>query len=215
MFAEHGNVLEVAIIKDKRTGNQQGACYAVILCFLCNSASCLQCKNLHLIFAHHVIGAHMVRSCTVFLCLVFRYLCSTLLGASLQQAGVVDDSYRDRGMKGRDNEVLFASKTYHVLGSSLTEEILFFLIPVQSIADEEFHRLESFSHECRGHLTCCVWFNNCLKNVLSVLLCCLLVTYTSLFHRCCPCKCVGIIFCSALVVGCQLLSIVPCRAVAL
>lgn len=24
MFAEHGNVLEVAIIKDKRTGNQQG-----------------------------------------------------------------------------------------------------------------------------------------------------------------------------------------------
>jgi CUG-BP- and ETR3-like factor len=24
MFAEHGNVLEVAIIEDKRTGNQQG-----------------------------------------------------------------------------------------------------------------------------------------------------------------------------------------------
>jgi hypothetical protein len=24
MFAEHGNVLEVAIIKDKRTGSQQG-----------------------------------------------------------------------------------------------------------------------------------------------------------------------------------------------
>ncbi|XP_024392960.1 flowering time control protein FCA isoform X1 [Physcomitrium patens] len=27
MFAEHGNVLEVAIIKDKRTGNQQGCCF--------------------------------------------------------------------------------------------------------------------------------------------------------------------------------------------
>ncbi|XP_073388862.1 flowering time control protein FCA isoform X4 [Physcomitrium patens] len=27
MFAEHGNVIEVAIIKDKRTGNQQGCCF--------------------------------------------------------------------------------------------------------------------------------------------------------------------------------------------
>lgn len=29
MFAEHGNVLEVAIIKDKRTGTQQGMSFAV------------------------------------------------------------------------------------------------------------------------------------------------------------------------------------------
>lgn len=31
MFAEHGNVLEVAIIKDKRTGNQQGKLGAFLL----------------------------------------------------------------------------------------------------------------------------------------------------------------------------------------
>jgi hypothetical protein len=29
MFAEHGNVLEVAIIKDKRTGTQQGMSFAI------------------------------------------------------------------------------------------------------------------------------------------------------------------------------------------
>lgn len=103
-------------------------------------------------FAHRFIGAHLVRMCTAFLCLVLRYLCLILLGVvSLQQAGVVDgSSYRDRGMKGRNNEVLFVCKTYHVKGSSLTEENLFFLMLVQSIADEKFHRLESFSHECRG-----------------------------------------------------------------
>lgn len=49
MFAEHGNVLEVAIIKDKRTGNQQGACCAVILCLCFNIVSCLQCKFLQFI----------------------------------------------------------------------------------------------------------------------------------------------------------------------
>lgn len=83
MFAEHGNVLEVAIIKDKRTGNQQGACCAVILCLWFNT--CLQCKILQFISEYLSIGAHMVRMCTVFLCLA---LCNFVLGiVSFRQAG--------------------------------------------------------------------------------------------------------------------------------
>ena len=106
MFAEHGNVLEVAIIKDKRTGNQQGACCAVILCLWFNT--CLQCKVLQFISVYLTIGAHMVRMCTVFLRLALCYLCNFFLGiVSLRQAGlaeirVVDArSFRNREIKGR------------------------------------------------------------------------------------------------------------------
>jgi hypothetical protein len=153
MFAEHGNVLEVAIIKDKRTGNQQGACCAVILCLWFNT--CLQCKILQFISEYLSIGAHMVRMCTVFLCLALCYLCNFVLGiVSFRQAGVVERrvvearSCRDQGIKGRNNEVLFAYKTHHVLGSSLTEEQLFFIILVHSLRMKTC--LQSSSHECRG-----------------------------------------------------------------
>lgn len=169
MFAEHGNVLEVAIIKDKRTGNQQGACCAVILCLWFNT--CLQCKIVQFISKYLTIGAHMVRMCTVFLRHALSYLCNFVLGfVSRRQAGVVERrvvdarSCRDQGIKGRNNEVLFVHKTHHVFGSSLTEEKLFFIILVHSLR-MKISLVSSHSHmNVEVYMTCCGWSNKSLKN---------------------------------------------------
>lgn len=147
MFAEHGNVLEVAIIKDKRTGNQQGACCAVIFNFF----SCFQFKILQSIFAHRIPCAHVVSMCIVSICFVFRYLgVIVLLVVSLQQA-VDGSSNRDRGLKSRYNEAKIVGKRYHVLGSFLTEENLLFLTLGSIHGGWNFYRSESFSLECRGY----------------------------------------------------------------
>lgn len=155
MFSEHGNVLEVAIIKDKRTGNQQGACCAVILSLWFNT--CFQCKTLQFFSGYLIIGAHMVRMCIVFLRLALFYFCNFVLGIfSLRQAGVVERkvvgarSCRDQGIMGRNNQVLFVHKTHNVLGSSLTEEKIILHNIGSFIADGNFHCLQSFPHECRG-----------------------------------------------------------------
>jgi hypothetical protein len=63
MFAEHGNVLEVAIVKDKRTGNQQGKLGAFWLFVL--ATICLLDILLFWFEQESVsrLGAHMVRLC--------------------------------------------------------------------------------------------------------------------------------------------------------
>lgn len=168
MFAEHGNVLEVAIIKDKRTGNQQGASCVVTSCLWLYT--CLQFKVFKTIVAYLTTGAHMVRMCTTFLRLTHRHLCGFILDVvRLRQVGVIERrvidgiSCRDRGSKVRTNVVRILCKIHRTSGS-LTEEN-FILHNIGSIIINEIPFVSSHSHmNVEVCMTCCGWLNNGLKN---------------------------------------------------